>query len=296
MARPNVGYLLAGTAGVLWSTMGVLGKAAFSYGIDPVSLVAFRAIVACVSLALIIAVTNRKLLRVHVRDIPFFLLFGLIGVAANYSSYFYAIKLTTVSTAVVLLYTYPAFVTLFSIHLFKERMSAAKVFALAVTLIGCGLVAQVYDVAHIKLNYIGVLFGLISGLTAAMYSIMSKIALRKYRPSTTTLYAFGFGSLFLLVFSIFTGQAEGISVTDFHLQLWLIILAIAWVPTLAGYFVYTISLKHIEASKASIVSTIEPVASSLLAYIFLREALVGLQILGIGLVLTGIIALKTARS
>jgi len=294
MAGSNIGYLLAGTAGVLWSTMGVLGKIAFRYGIDPLSLVTLRAIIASLTLALIVAMVNRDIFKIRARDALFFALFGLIGVAANYSSYFYAIKLTTVSTAVILLYTYPAFVTIFSRHLFGERIGIIKLFALILTFTGCALVVRLYSVEYLKLNYLGIVFGLIAGLTAAVYSILSKLALREHNSSTIVLYAFSFGALFLLIFSLLARQSQPAtaSMLNFPPQVWLITLVIAWFPTLSGYFAYTSSLRYIEASRASIVSTIEPVSASLLAHIFLGETISGLQALGIALVLTGIMMIR----
>ena len=50
---------------------------------------------------------DRRLLYLSGRDIPFFALYGLIGVAFNYAAYFYALRWTTVTMAVILLYTYP---------------------------------------------------------------------------------------------------------------------------------------------------------------------------------------------
>jgi len=292
MASSNIGYLLAGMAGVLWSTMGVLGKIAFRYGIDPLSLVTLRAIIASSTLALIMAIVGRKAFKIRAQDVLFFALFGLVGVTFNYSSYFYAIKLTTVATAVILLYTYPAFVTILSYHLFGERIGIIKLIALILTFMGCALVVKVYNAEYLKLNYLGVIFGLIAGLTAAVYSILSKLALREYDSSTVVLYAFSFGALFLLALSLLTRRSQITLMPSFPPQVWLIILVIAWLPTLSGYFAYTTSLKYIEASKASIVSTIEPVSASILAYIFLKEVISGFQALGIALVLIGIMMIR----
>ncbi|MBC7224461.1 MAG: DMT family transporter, partial [Anaerolineae bacterium] len=88
------GYLLAATAAVLWATMGPLGKWLYGYGVDPLTVVTLRAAIAFGTLACALAVADRGLLRVAGRDLPFFALYGLVGVACNYACYFYALRWT----------------------------------------------------------------------------------------------------------------------------------------------------------------------------------------------------------
>jgi DME family drug/metabolite transporter len=283
-----MGYLLAVVAAVLWATLGILGKFLYRYGADPLTVVTIRAIIAFATLATILAVVDRRLLRIRRRDIPFFALYGLVGVTFNYASYFYALRWTTVTTAVILLYTYPALVTLLAALFLAERLNWMKGLVLVLTFIGCFLVAQGYDSTALRLNLYGILFGLGAGATAAVYSLFGKKALQRYDSWTAVCYAFGFGALFLVILR----SPQAILTVNYPWPAWVAILALAWFPTLLAYALFTTSMKYIEASKASMTATLEPVAASLLAYLFLGEVMEWPQLVGAGLVLGGIVGLQ----
>jgi drug/metabolite transporter (DMT)-like permease len=283
-----MGYLLAMLAALLWATLGILGKFLYGYNADPLTVVAIRATIAFLTLAAILAVVDRRLLHIRRQDIPFFVVYGLVGVTCNYAFYFYALKFTSVTTAVILLYTYPALVTLLAAVFLKERLDWLKGVVLILTFVGCFAVAQGYDSATLTLNLKGVLLGLGAGLTAAIYSLFGKKALQRHNSWTTVCYAFGFGALFLL----FLRPPQAILSTAYPWQAWMAILALAWFPTLLAYALFMASMRYIEASKASITATLEPVVASLLAYFFLNETIEWPQLVGVGLVLAGIIALQ----
>ena len=219
------GYLLALTAGVVWATLGVLLKSLYAYDTDPLTMATFRALIAFATLAIILAIVKPRLLRIHRQDIPFFLLYGLVGVTLTYITYFYALRFTSVTTAVILLYTYPALVTLFATVLLGERLDWIKGLVLVLTFAGCFLVAQGYDPTALKLNLKGVLWGLGAGVTAAIYSLFGKKALQRYDSWTTVCYGFGFGALFLLILR----PPQTILSTNYPWRAWITILALAWV-------------------------------------------------------------------
>ncbi len=283
-----MGYFLAVCAAVLWSLMGVLGKTLYRYGADPLTVVTFRAVISFVTLFLALSVINRKLLRIEVRDIPFFAVYGLFGVTFNYGCYFYALRWTTVTTAIILLYTYPAIVTVLATLFLHEKITRVKVIALLLTFGGCFLVAQGYDLQAFSLNLYGALFGFGAGLSTALYSILGKKALVRYESWTAVLYAFGFGALFLLILR----SPLALLQVDYPLPAWGALLALSLLSTLLAYALFTTSMKYIEASQASITSTLDGLLSALWAFIFLGENPETFQLLGAALVLIGVMALQ----
>jgi len=292
MGESTKGYLLAAAAAGLWATLGPLGKFLYGYGADPLTVVTIRATIAFGTLALILAVVDRRLLRLERRDIPFFALYGLVGVALNYASYFYALRWTTVTTAVILLYTYPALVTLSSALFLDEPLSGAKGLALLLTFAGCFLGVQGYNLDALRLNLYGILFGLGAGASAAAYSLFGKKAVQRYPSWTTVCYAFGFGALFLVILLALVRSSGAVFAVRYPGPAWAAILALAWFPTLLAYALFITAMKYIEASKASITATLEPVAASVLAYLFLGEVMAWPQWLGVVLVLVGVVGLR----
>ncbi|HXL04804.1 MAG TPA: EamA family transporter [Bacillota bacterium] len=124
-----------------------------------------------------------------------------MGVALNYLSYFEAIAQSSATTAVILLYTAPIFVTVATSILFNERFTLSKGLSLAITLLGCFLIAGGYNPEQLVTNPMGVIAGLIPAITYGSYTILSKRSLSKYSSCTTVLYALVFGSLFLALIS-----------------------------------------------------------------------------------------------
>lgn len=286
--RPVLGYILALTAAVTWGTLGIFAVLIYRYDIDPVVLVTARGVLASSVLLIILFFRNRSALHLDRADVPFFIAFGLIGVALNYLSYFEAIARTSATTAVILLYTSPIFVTIAASLLFKERFTWSKGLSLVVTLLGCFLVAGGYDPERLAANPAGIAAGIAAALTYGSYTILSKRSLSKYRSSTTVLYALVFGSLFLALFAgPRLGQLRGLPN-----QAWVLIAALALGPTLGAYAVYVKALSHIEASHASIVCMAEPAATAVLAYAILGEKMELPQILGAVTVVVGVLILQ----
>ncbi len=199
-------------------------------------------------------------------------------------AYFSAFKFTTLAVAITLLYTFPAFVALLSAVFLGERLTQTKIGAVALTLLGSGLVAQVHQAEWFRLNLQGILFGLLAGITAASYSIFGKRALGRYAPWTVVLYAFAAGGLFLAVMS----GPRLLRAVEYPSTGWLWILGLALVPSLGGYTLYTLGLRDLPASRASIVATWEVVTTALLGWLVFREHLTPVQLLGIALVCIGI--------
>jgi drug/metabolite transporter (DMT)-like permease len=279
---------MAFAAAVIWGTLGIFAKFIYVYDLEPVVLVSLRGSIAFVTLFIILAARDRCKLRVPRQDLWFFVAFGLVGVTLNHMSYFEALKRTTATTAVILLYTAPVYVTLGAAAFFGESLTLTKIAALVVTFGGCFLVAGGYEPKLLALNPTGVLFGLTAAIAYASYTLMSKRALERHSSWTSVLWAFGFGSLFLLCLA--GGRIA--KVASLPLRAWLLILGLAWGPTLAAYWLHMEALTRIEASHAGIVCMAEPAATALLSYVLLGERMTPWKLLGAALVLVGVLILQ----
>jgi drug/metabolite transporter (DMT)-like permease len=278
--------VLAGAT--LLGSLPAWGRAIYRVETDPLTVVTWRALLAAAILLLALALLRRDLLAVRLRDLPFFALYGFLAVTLNFWAYFSAVKYTSIAVAVILLYTYPAFVTALSAAFLGERLTGRKVRALLLTLAGTVLVIQLHRPAALHLNARGVLWGLAAGVTAALYSLFGKKALARYEPYTVVLYAFGLGGIFL---ALLRGPAE-LAALRYPASLWLLLLGLAVIPTLGGYTCYTVGLKGLEASRASILATWEVVAAAGLGYFLFGEMLTPSQLAGAALVAIGIVSLQ----
>lgn len=222
------------------------------------------------------------------RDLPLFLSFGLLGIAAFYVVYVYAVMYAGMAIAVVLLYTAPVWVVFISRRFLHERIGRRTLVALVLALSGCALVAQVYDPARVRLNAAGVLLGLGAGLSYALYTVFTKVALRRYRPWTVMFYSLGFGALFLLPLQSPATLTQAMQVGPF---LRLVFLALG--PTLGAALLYALALERLPASVAGTVATLEPAMGIALAVAVRGERVSLLQVVGAGLIIAGVVVLTS---
>ena len=282
------GYAFVLGAATLWATLGIIFKSLIDdYGLSRITIAFFRASLSAAILFAALVTRRPGALRIAKRDILLFTAFGLFAVAAFFIVYVTAIDLVGVSVAAVLLYTAPAWVAVISALFLAEQLTMRKLIAVMLAMIGCTLVARIYDVSGLKLNGLGILAGLGAGLGYALYSVLSKIGVRRYDGWTVLVYGLLFGSVFLAPLQ--SPQSIVAALRQPGAVVWLLALALG--PTLGAGLAFNAGLRYIPVSSASVVATLEPVIASLLAFAFLHERLDLAQLAGGALILIAVIIL-----
>jgi drug/metabolite transporter (DMT)-like permease len=235
--------------------------------------------------------TKPGLLKIDLRDSFSFIGTGIFSIVFFNWCYFTAISEVSLSVAVILLYTGPAFVAILSRIFFGEELTKHKIAALAVTLIGCALVVKLIPAGDQRLSWYGIIVGLGSGFGYALYSIFGKHALKKYNSLTVITYTFIFASVALLPTSGVTIEIGQLTSVD----VWFYIVGLGFFPTALAYMLYTQGLSMIESSRASITATIEPVLATMIGVWVFDERLTGYQIIGMLFILTAVILVQLKR-
>ena len=279
-------YLAILAAAALWGFMGVFLKMLTAAGFTNLQAVAVRVTLAAAIYALFLLVTDRKAFFVRLRDLWCFIGSGIVSLLLFNICYFNAIALSSMSVAAVLLYTAPAFVMLLSVLIFKEAFTGRKFLSLVMTLAGCILVTGVVSFgAAPHISWQAALLGVGSGFFYALYSIFGKFALKKYAPSTLTLYTFVFAAIGALPISgIFAKLDLFCSVQAVEGTVGLAVLS-----CILPYLLYSTGLKYVEAGKAAVMATLEPVVASVLGVTFYHDDATWTKILGICLVVGAIV-------
>lgn len=278
------GYAQVAVAAVLWGTLGLAARRIFAAGLTPFEGATWRATGAFALLLLYCLVADRGALRISRRDLPLLAAYGAVSVAGFMTVYFTAIGLTTVATAAVLLYTAPAWVVVLARAFFGEPMTPMKAAAVALAFVGCVLVIGAVGSGAVRLTPVGLLAGLGAGLTYALYSILGKTALRRLSPMTTVVYTLGFGALFLIGAG---GGPPPLPRASLGPLLYVIIF-----PTALAYLLYIGGLRWVEAGRASVVATMEPVVAALGGAFLLHEPFGVVQWIGAALVLVGVVLVQ----
>lgn len=284
MKRNPYGLMIAG-AGALWGLIAIFFKLLTADGLDVFQTVAIRFSFSSLLLLLYLAIRSPELLRIRrPAHLLYFVGSGMASLAFFNFCYYTAIERAGVAVAALLLYTAPAFVILFSRLLFGEALTRRKLIALALTIAGCACIAGVFG-GRLNLTRAALLFGLGSGVGYALYSIFGKLALRHYAPETVTVYSFLFAALGMLPLA--HPAVLALRLTEPHV--FFSGLGIALLCTVGAYLLYTAGLTHVDAGRASILATVEPVVAVLLGFLAFHERVTADKLAGVALVLGAIV-------
>ena len=285
------GYLYILIGATLWGVSSVVAKSLFNIGLPPAELVQIRLTLATVTLLLIFLLFDRKRIIISLRDLPYFLVLGFVGVAGVQFTYYYTISKIHVGPAVLIQYLSPIWIALYAFIFQKEPLTKGKMTALLLAILGCYFTVGGYRMDLLRLNRIGIVSGLISSLFFSFYALYGEKGLKKYDPWTLILYGFGFGAVFYwILISPMKVISEGYS-----FKIWMAFLYIAIFSTLIPFGLYFKGIERIRATRASITATWESVAAGVTAYFVLGEALFPLQVLGGIGVIAAIMLLQMAK-
>ncbi|WP_294157862.1 DMT family transporter [uncultured Selenomonas sp.] len=280
---PTPGAFCVAAAGILWGIIGLFVRALGDAQLTSMDIVAARAIVAAGLLFVLLAIFDRKSLHLRLRDVWCFLGTGIASIVFFNYCYFSAVQMMSLASAAVLMYTAPAFVMVLARACFGEAFTRRKLLSLVLTFFGCVLVTGVVG-SDTPLSFAGILFGLGSGLGYGLYTIFGKFAMaRGYSAPAITFYTF-------LVAAIAASVLNGTSriIVAAQSSAFPYMLGLGALSTVLPFLLYTLGLRTLSGSRASILASIEPVTAAILGIAAYGETMQPMTLAGIVLVLVGI--------
>lgn len=289
MKKIYYGFIIM--AAVLWGSTGIFSTIMTNAGIESTQMSLLRSCVATLILGVIYLVKDRNVFKLKkISDLKYFVGMGIVSYAFFNFCYIKAIEETSLGVAAILLYTAPAIIMVMSVLIFKEKFTKKKCCILLVTFAGCVLVTGLesgMDVIPAK----GLIFGLCSGLGYALYSIIGKFALKKYSSITAVFYMFMFSSIPFLIIQNPVEVAKNFQETG----MWGVGIAFAVLSAVLPYIVYTKALEHVEASKASLIASLEPAVAAVFGIVLFAEPISATKLLGIVLVLGAVVVMSLEK-
>ncbi len=281
-------FALIIAAGVLWGTSGLFVSVISPYGITSLQMTALRGVVSFLCMLVYVLMRDRKLLRVRWTDLLLFAGIG-VGIFGTANFYYASMQATSVATAVVLMYTAPVYVMLFSVLFLKEKLTPLKLVSVVCMLIGCCLVSGI--VGGLQFDLIGILFGMLSGLSYATYNILTKIAMQRgISPVSATLYGFLVMGLIALCACDVSALAGAVGVQPLTMVPLFVLFGV--VTCFLPYICYTTSMKTLPAGTAASLAIVEPLAATLFGVFLLNEPLDAASGIGIVLILLAVFLLS----
>ncbi len=276
-ARRGSGYAVAEAvvAAVLWGSIGVVYRLGVGAGCSGAWLVAGRPLAASLlSLYLAIRGSRPSVWSVAV---------GMLGLAPLYAAYFLAVERLGAGLASILLYTAPVWVTLLS-PVIGERVTPAGWLAAVAGFLGVSMLAWPSGGG---LDVVGLLLGLASGASYAAYILLARLGQKRGAGvKEVSVHAFPFAAAAVLAAERPRGAPSPLDVA------YMTYLAVA--GTIVPYVLNARALSRLDAHRVAVISLVEPLTATLLAYAVLGEKLTLLQTMGAVLVLVS--SLLAARS
>lgn len=298
-AHPLRGYFYIGSAAFLWGISATLGRAAFTghllpggaslAEIDPLILSQSRATLSlAVLLPVLLVRRGVSTLRVPGRDLLQFFLLGILGVAVSNYFYYLAIQRTNVATAIILQYTAPVWVLLYTAVRGAQRPSLRRSGAVGLAVVGCALAVGFVGSGGFRLDKIGVTAALLAAFSFAFYNVGGHKVLARYDRWKVLLWVLVATSTFW----IFVNPPWKIVAAHYGRQQWEFMLVFSLVSVLGPFSCYFAGLQHLEPTRAIVASCLEPVFSIVIAAIVLGELVRPTQTVGIVLVLVAIVLIQ----
>jgi drug/metabolite transporter (DMT)-like permease len=269
-----------------FATMGVLTKTAFAGGAEPQSLLVLRFALAAIVLAGLQLVRDPGRLRVSAGDLGRFGLLALTGYGVASLCYAYAVREIGASVTTVLLYSYPAIVTVLGRVFLGEPLPLRRVAAVALTFVGCLLVADVFS-ARSAVTPRGLLLGLGAGVGYALFNVLSYRVVGRRPRMVIMAYTFGFAAIGIGALTAVTTGWH--STAGWSTGAWVALGLIVLVPTFAAVALYLGGIRGLGAPQAAVISTLELPFAIVLASVFVGERLGLVQWLGALVVLAGVL-------
>jgi drug/metabolite transporter (DMT)-like permease len=273
-------------AALFWGLSGGIGGILMANGWSPLVVSFYRGAIGLLFVLLWLA------LRPHGSGLAsgrmwFWSAIAGVGVAGNFAFYFLSIAEGSVAVAVTLMYCAPVFVYLVSFTLKLERPTPLKWAAIAIAMLGIVLLTRIHETGAGGVTLIGAVAGLLAGLSYAVFIFGFKYAAPHGSPQA--ILVISFAVLATILFGLGdTDQALAVLSTPS----WPLFLILGVFGAGLSFVLYIVGLTHTAPAAASIVAMVEPVTASLFGVVVLNESLVGVQIVGMGLILVTATALS----
>ncbi|MBV7276161.1 DMT family transporter [Clostridium sp. PL3] len=277
------GILLTLLAAASFGAVAPIAKFIYQYEITPNFMLALRFLIASLFLWGYIFINRKKInYKLEKDQMIIMLLIGAFIYFLTTIFYFNAIKFIPVSLHVMIFYSYPFMVNIFSFFVFKEKISKNQSMAMIIAFVGLVLTVSINSSGF---SILGISLSLLAAIFNGTYILLlGTIKINRVDSVVTAAYTNLFSSISFFIYCGIKGEIH----VDMPSNAWIAIVFIAIISTAIAIISLSKGIRMIGASKASIISTFEPLEGVILSFIFLGESMNIKQIIGIALIVFAI--------
>lgn len=279
----------------MFGSSGIFVRTLTYNGIDQTTLLFLRFSIAVIPILMAIFLTDRKLLKISLSDLPLFLVCAICIIGLNLC-YNESMNTVPLSLAAVLLSLAPIYVLIIAYLLFGEKITSKKLICMGLALIGCILMTGVLETPLKNIPLFGILSGIGAGLFWAVYLMASKKSIEMGNHTYTILiYSIIFITISLIPFTDFAQISNFISINPCMTILFLVLHSTF--SFALPYIFSTLSLNYMDSGTSSILlSGAEPFAALIFGLIIYGEIPTVLMFLGFILTITAMMLLTRRES
>lgn len=282
---------------ICFSAKAIMVKLAYQYEVDSVSLMTLRMIFSLPFFVAVAYFSNKKStqkIQLQKRDWGLIALFGMSGFYVASLTDFIGLQYITASLERVILFTYPTLVVLISAIFLRRKIKRLELLALVLTYIGIGI--ALYE--NLKLpdgddTILGCSLIFVAALAYAIYVTGSGQMLKKMGTLQYNSLAMIAACLAIIVHHAI---AYNLALFDFEKEVYLLAFAMGVFSTVLASFLVMGGIRIIGASHAAIISSVGPISTIILAYIFLGERLSAVQWIGTLIVIAGVLTITLNKN
>lgn len=289
-APPLTGYALGAAGAILFASKGIIIKLAYAEGIDPETLLALR-MAFSLPFYLVIGGIAIAQMRAKGEALPGFrivlqsLFVGALGYWFSSYADFLGLAHISASFERLILYTYPLFVVLFGALLFGQPIRVKALWAFAAAYSGLALIFAQNFSANATNTVHGSLWVGAAAITFALYQLMASRLLKSIGSALFTCIAMISASVVSIGQFVVVRPLDALAISPHGLML-AVMIAIG--ATVLPSFLMNAALKRISAQANSMISTVSPVVTMVLAVLILGESVSGIELAGAAMVLVSI--------
>ena len=271
------GVLLIFLSAFGFGLMPILALQSYKYGVNVPTLLFLRFALASACLFAYVLL-RRTQWSIPSRQMLHLFFMGAVLYTLQSTLYFSAVRYIPASLAALILYLYPVLVAILAVIVDKEKMSAKMLAPIGVALLG---ITVVLGAPVAGIDFFGVMLAFGAALIYSLYIILGRRVVSQVPPLVTSAFIAAFASLSFLLF----GCVDQSLVFAFPAQAWLVISGVVLFSTILAMATFFAGMHRIGPTRASILSTVEPVITIGFSALLLQEALSWTQGIGAGLVL-----------
>lgn len=228
------------------------------------------------------------------KDIPLFILCALTGIAINQLLFIKGLSITYSIHASLLMLCTPLFITITAFFFLKEKISLPVIGGLALGIAGAVMLITAKENTGSGTNIIlGDIMIALNAVSYAIYFVLVKPLILRYTPLQVLRWAFTFGTIFILPFGwnqFIEAPWSSFSNTEYIAIAFVVILA-----TFLGYLLNIYGLTHLQASAAGTYIYSQPIFATLVAVLFLNEAITPVKIISALMIFTGVFLVQKSK-